>query len=170
MKRLDLALVPSFYHKYIALVEGDDLNYLFKQIKKIIPDLLAGIPEEKWEFRYAEGKWSIKELVQHMTDTERIFTYRALCFSRGETSSLPGFDENKYAAGSKAGSRIKEQLVNELRAVQEATALLFESFDEDQLERSGIANNNPVSVRAIGFITIGHMLHHKNILEEKYLR
>jgi uncharacterized damage-inducible protein DinB len=169
MKRPDLAQVPSFYHKYINLVPGDDLNALLQESKQSIGTFLNRIPEEKWEFRYAEGKWSIKELVQHLIDSERIFTYRALCFARGEEAALPGFDENKYAAASQAGRRTKQELITELQAVQEATSLLFQSFDDVQLDRSGIANNNPVTVRAIGFIAVGHLLHHQNILLEKYL-
>jgi uncharacterized damage-inducible protein DinB len=170
MKRPNLAQVPSFYHKYINLVQGDDLNVLLNDSKISIGTFLAAIPEEKWDFRYAEGKWSIKELVQHLSDSERIFAYRALCIARSETVSLPGFDENTYAAASKADRRSRQHLLEELSAVQQATALLFESFDDEQLERSGIANKNPITVRAIGFIIIGHLLHHKNMLQEKYLQ
>jgi uncharacterized damage-inducible protein DinB len=169
MKRPDLARVPQFYHKYINLVPGNDLNALLQENKRIISDFLAAIPAEKWTFRYAEGKWSIKELVQHLIDSERIFSYRALCIARGETASLPGFDENNYAALSNADTRTKESLLQELNSVQTSTTLLFQSFNEEQLERNGTANNNPIQVRTIGFIAVGHMLHHKNILQERYL-
>jgi uncharacterized damage-inducible protein DinB len=169
MKRPDLARVPQFYHKYINLVPGDDLNTYLQENKRITGDFLAAIPEEKWSFRYAEGKWSIRELVQHLIDSERIFAYRALCIARGETASLPGFDENNYAALSNADARNKESLLQELNAVQTSTALLFQGFDEEQLERSGTANNKPMQVRTIGFIAVGHMRHHKNILQERYL-
>jgi uncharacterized damage-inducible protein DinB len=169
MKRPDLARVPQFYHKYINLVPGDDLNALLQENKRVIGDFLAAIPEEKWSFRYAEGKWSIRELVQHLIDSERIFAYRALCIARGETASLPGFDENNYAALSNADARNKKSLLQELYTVQSATALLFQSFDEEQLERTGTANNKPMQVRTIGFIAVGHMLHHKNVLQERYL-
>lgn len=169
MKRPDLALVPPFFHKYINLVQGDDLNALLTQNQNEIQIFLADIPEEKWMFRYAQGKWSIRELVQHLTDTERIFTYRALCFSRGETQPLPGFDENTYAAASRADSRTKQHLLDEWNAVRQATVLLFQGLDEPALEQTGTANNNPISVRAIGFIIAGHALHHKNVLQEKYL-
>jgi hypothetical protein len=127
------------------------------------------IPDEKWDHRYAEGKWSIREMVQHMIDTERIFSYRALCFARGEKVSLPGFDENTYAAASNAGRRSKEELVEEFSIVRQGTLLLFRSFTEEQLNSTGVANNNPVSVNGIGFITAGHVLHHLNILQERYL-
>jgi uncharacterized damage-inducible protein DinB len=168
MKRPDLATVPSFYHKYIQLVPGDDLNQLLQQNEAEMAEILSKIPEDKWTYRYAAGKWSIKELVQHVIDTERIFSYRALCIARGETASLPGFDETTYAAASDADVRSKHSLLAELGAVQRATTLLFGSFSEAHLDRSGVANNNPVSVRTIGFLTVGHMLHHKKILQEKY--
>jgi uncharacterized damage-inducible protein DinB len=168
MKRPDLTTVPSFYHKYIQLVPGDDLIRLLKESETKTATFLAAIPEERWAYRYAAGKWSIKELVQHVIDSERIFAYRAVCFSRGESASLPGFDENTYAAASEADRRNKQSLLDELLAVQAATTLLFQSFSETQLDRTGIANNNPVSVLAIGFITVGHTLHHIKILQEKY--
>lgn len=169
MKRPDLGQVPSFYHNYINLAPGDDLNQLFQEDKTAIYDFLAAIPEARWNYRYAEGKWSVKELVQHLIDADRIFAYRALCFARGEKASLPGFDENTYAAASQADRRTKEGLVTELKTVHDSTALLFQSFDELQLERFGTANNNPIQVRAIGFISVGHLRHHKNILQEQYL-
>lgn len=170
MKRPDLSRVPPFYHKYINLVpDGADLNQALEQNLINVSDFLEAIPDEKWLFRYEENKWSIKELVQHVIDSERIFAYRALCIARGETASLPGFDENTYTALANADARTKESLLQELRAVQISTALLFQSFDEAQLERYGTANNNPIQVRAIGFIAAGHLLHHKNILQERYL-
>jgi hypothetical protein len=170
MKRPDLGRVPQFYHNYINLVQGDDVNRSLDETAQAMLDFLSAIPEERWPFRYAEGKWSISEMVQHLIDAERIFGYRALCIARGETASLPGFDENTYAAASKADSRTKAALLQELNVVQESTCLLFQSFDEDQLERFGVANNNAIQVRAIGFITAGHKLHHKNILQERYLQ
>jgi uncharacterized damage-inducible protein DinB len=162
--------VPPFYQKYVDLVpQGASLSELLEQNIRSMHDFLSAIPEEKWSFRYAEGKWSIKELVLHLADAERIFSYRALCIARGETASLPGFDENKYAALSNADARDKESLIQELKAVQTATALLFQSFDDAQLERTGTANNNPIQVRTIGAVAAGHLLHHKNILQERYV-
>jgi uncharacterized damage-inducible protein DinB len=168
MIRPNLAQVPPFYHKYINLVTGDNLYTLLQENKEATKDFLTSIEDNKWDFRYAEGKWSIKELVQHITDSERIFSYRALCIARGEIASLPGFDENLYAAASNAGHRSKQQLITEINVVQDATRLLFQSFTDDQLDRSGIANNNSITVRGIGFIILGHLLHHKNILQERY--
>ena len=169
MKRPDLTQVSSFFHTYINLVTGDDLIQELQENKTLIGDFLASIPDDKWSFRYAEGKWSIKEMVQHLIDADRIFAYRALCIARGETISLPGFDENKYAAASQADRRTKESLLQELNVVQESTRLLFQSFNEEQLDRIGSANKNPIQVRAIGFISVGHMRHHKKVLQERYL-
>lgn len=170
MPKPDLSRVPSFYHNYINLVKEDDLTNVFTQTQQKLLDLLASIPDETWDYSYAEGKWSIKELVQHLIDAERIFCYRALCFARKDNVSLPGFDENSYAMNSKANQRSKESLVDEMRVVQRSTLSMFSSFDEEQLEASGVANNNSIYVSAIGFIINGHALHHKKILEERYLQ
>ena len=168
MPKPDLQKVPTFYHNYINQVQQEDLDAAMEaHLSNIIP-ALNSIPEDKWSYRYAEGKWSIKELVQHVLDTERIFNYRALCFARKETISLPGFDENKYAAASHAERRNKKELIEELEAVQKATRLLFASFDEEQLESEGTANNKSISVAANGFIIAGHALHYLRILQERY--
>lgn len=135
-----------------------------------ITAFLQDIPEEKWSYRYAEGKWTIAELVLHLVDAERIFAYRALRIARKDQTPLPGFEENDYVIHSKASSRSKDSLMKELKAVQEATRLLFESFDEEQLECSGTASGGTTYVRGIGFIIIGHGLHHRNILRERYLK
>ena len=169
MPRPDLNRVPSFYHGYINGVKESELNAAFEKNLSEIPSFLQNIPEEKWNYRYAEGKWSIKEMVQHIIDAERIFSFRALCFARGEEASLPGFDENTYAANSKADDRSKADLLEELKAVQHSTCLLFKSFDDDQLNSAGIANQNSIYVNAIGFIINGHALHHKKVLEGRYL-
>src|SRR5205085_8014952 len=102
--------------------------------------LLESIPKDKWDYGYAEGKWTIKEMVQHMIDAERIFCYRALCIARGEMQSLPGFDENAYADASNASVRRTEELKEELAAVRKATGFLFRSFNEEQINKTGIAN------------------------------
>lgn len=169
MAKPALSSIPEFYHKYVKLVEEDSASSALEKNSETLRSFLQAIPEEKWDFRYAEGKWSIKELVQHMIDTERIFSYRALCIARGEKQSLPGFDENLYAANSQGDRRSKTELVTEFSAVRTATKLLFASFTEEQLSSTGQANNNPISVNGIGFITVGHVLHHLNILRERYL-
>jgi uncharacterized damage-inducible protein DinB len=170
MAKPDLSRVPSFYHKYISLVLQDDLGSAFAQNQQNLIDLLQSVPGERWDFSYAEGKWTVKELIQHLIDAERIFCYRALCFARKDNAALPGFDENIYAMNSKANQRSKGSLIQEMQVVQQSTAAMFNSFDEEQLQSSGIANNNSIYVSAIGFIITGHALHHKIILEERYLQ
>lgn len=169
MQHPDQATVPPFFNKYLLLTERKDLQRELSGAADATFQLLQSIPDEKWNYRYAEGKWSIKELVQHVIDTERIFAYRALCIARGETANLPGFDENQYAAASEGDARSKSDLLNELRTVQKSTILLFQSFSESHLAKTGIVNQNRIDVRSIGFMTAGHKLHHNNILRERYL-
>ncbi|NTS41262.1 DinB family protein [Flavisolibacter sp. BT320] len=168
MAKPDLAAIPPFYHNYVKQVEeGEILPALESSHEKVV-SILESIPGEKWSYRYADGKWSILEMVQHMIDTERIFAYRALCIARGEKASLPGFDENAYAATSNAERRSKEDLLEEWSVVRKATLLLYRSFTEEQTKNAGTANNFPIGVDAIGFIAAGHVRHHLNILKERY--
>jgi len=170
MVNVDLSRVPEFTHRYVALVMNDDLYTAFKKHQTELVALLKDIPKKRWDYRYAEGKWSIKEVVQHIIDAERIFAYRALCFARKDQTSLPPFDENLYAASSKADKRSKKDLIKELKTVQESSAQLFNSFDEEQLNQPGTANGNPTYVKGVAYILLGHSLHHKKILEEKYVK
>lgn len=169
MPRPDLSTIPEFYHKYVRLVQDDNAVTALENNTTQAFQFIQEIPEERWSHRYDEDKWSIKELVQHTIDTERIFSYRALCIARGEKVSLPGFDENSYATASNADRRSKKELVEEFEAVRKATILLFLSFTDEQLSHTGTANNKPIGVNSIGFITVGHLMHHLNILRERYL-
>ena len=169
MATIDLSRVPVFYHGYIQNVSVQPMEAAFKLHQTELLDALQEVPESKWDYKYAEGKWSIKELVQHVIDAERIFAYRALCFARKDETVLPGFDENTYVASSGADKRNKADLLEELGCVQRSSALLFKSFDEGQLNETGIANGQSVYVEAIGYIIIGHALHHKKVLLERYL-
>jgi uncharacterized damage-inducible protein DinB len=170
MTNVDLSRVPEYYHKYINLAIDDDLQTAFKKHQTELASFLKEIPKKKWSYRYAEGKWSIKEVVQHIIDAERVFAYRALCFARKDQTPLPGFDENIFAANSKADERSKKDLIKELKTVQESSALLFNSFDDEQLEQAGIASGKSTYVKGIGYILLGHALHHKNVLKERYLK
>jgi uncharacterized damage-inducible protein DinB len=169
MPKPELSTVPEFYHKYVNQIQEEDVYHAIQVNTKSTLSFLRTIPEEKWDHRYAEGKWTIKEMIQHVIDAERIFSYRALCFARGEKLSLPGFEENDYAAASKAERRTKEDLIIELETVRKSIEQLYTSFDEEQLASTGIANNNPITVNAIGFIIPGHTQHHMTILKERYL-
>ena len=169
MPKPDLSTVPVFYHNYINQVQENDINNAIRVNTGSVVQFLHSIPDEKWDYRYADGKWSIREMIQHIIDAERIFAYRALCFARGEKKSLPGFEENDYAAASKADARSKEELIEEFETVRKSIQQLFASFDEEQLSAVGVANNNSISVNAIGFIIPGHVQHHVNVLKERYL-
>jgi len=127
------------------------------------------IPMDKFDYRYAEGKWAIKDIIQHIIDVERIFAYRALRFARNDKTELPGFEENDYVNEAYGNNRSIMELLTELSAVRYATLLLYKSFNGEQLLRIGIASKNPISVGAIGFIIIGHQNHHQKIFEERYL-
>ncbi|WP_269684512.1 DinB family protein [Flavobacterium lacustre] len=130
---------------------------------------VQNIPMDKFDYRYAEGKWTIKDIIQHVIDTERIFAYRALRISRNDTTPLPGFEENDYVENTKANERGIQDLLAEFSAVRYAALFLFKSFSEEQLKRIGTASGTVISVRAIGFIIIGHQKHHQNVFQERYL-
>ena len=160
---------PVYFKKYVDLVPDEDLLTGFQNQAAVIKEFLGSITEEKSVYAYDTGKWTLKELLQHMIDTERIFNYRALAIARKETASLPGFDENSYAQNSNANSRTWQNLVDEFLAVRSSTEFLYKSFTDEALAASGISNNNPVTVISLGFITLGHFYHHKNIMQERYL-
>ena len=158
-----------YYGKYIERVpEGDVFETLESQLQRTV-ELLDTFGETGGALRYAPGKWSVKEVVGHITDTERIFTYRALCAARGEAGPLPGFDENAYVAGAHFDARTLNSLLGEITVVRRATLALFRNLGEDALVRRVIANGVPITPRAIAWIIAGHELHHASLLRERYL-
>ena len=159
----------DYYRNYISLVEENDLFSALESSVNRSQTFWNSIPEEKGDYCYAEGKWSIKELLQHIIDTERIFSYRALAFARGEKTALPGYDEIQYADNCFADSRSLKEMVNELAVVRKSTIALFKSFDESVLDNIGKASGSNLSVRAAGFIIVGHEIHHMNVMKERYL-
>ncbi|MEI7508106.1 MAG: DinB family protein [Flavobacterium sp.] len=161
----------SYYGNYIAQVTNEytlieELEISLHRFIKFVQD----IPMDKFDYRYADGKWTIKDIIQHIIDAERIFSYRALRFARNDSTELPGFEENEYVVEANGNQRSIMELLTELSAIRHATLLLFKSFNEEQLVRIGIASNNPMSVRALGFVIIGHQNHHQKIFEERYLQ
>ena len=170
MPQVDLTRIPPYYHKYINLVESLSLNEALEKYQTELVSILSELPEELWNYRYAPGKWSIKELVQHLIDGDRVFCYRALRFARHDQTELPGFDENLFAEYSEADRRSREELLEELKSVQRSSALMFQSFSEDQLNQSGVANENSVYVKGLGYIIAGHTRHHLQVLQERYLK
>lgn len=161
----------SFYTNYINQVSDEytlieELEISLHRFIKFVQD----IPMDKFDYRYAEGKWTIKDIIQHIIDAERIFAYRALRFARNDKTELPSFEENDYVDEAHANRRSIMELLTELSAVRHSTIYLFKTFTKEQLLRVGIASNNPMSVRALGFIMIGHQNHHQRIFEERYLK
>lgn len=142
---------------------------LLKQQMTDFVDFLKDIPREKYKYVYAKDKWTLLEVLVHIIDTERIFQYRALRFSRGDTTELQGFNQDNYVPESLAGERTMETIVKEYHAVRHSTILLFENLDEINLEYSGMVSGVPWTVGTIGFVICGHQQHHQNILKQRYL-
>lgn len=158
-----------YYGRYIEKVaEGDIVRTLQRQIGETVGALRA-IPESKAGHRYAPGKWSIREVVGHLGDAERIFAYRALRIARGDETPLPGFDENAFVARARLDDRPFAGLVDEYEIVRAATVALFDSLFPEEWIRRGIASEKGVSVRALAWITAGHELHHLEVLRSRYL-
>lgn len=155
---------------YVDMVpEGGNILRHLSDNFKAVQQLVATLSEAQLLHRYAPGKWMIKELLVHMVDDERIYAYRAMCFARGEQQSLPGFEQEDYAANSGANERSLESIMKEYEAVRRSTIALFNSFTDEQLGRWGTANNYPCTVRGLLYHLTGHELHHLKIIREKYL-
>jgi uncharacterized damage-inducible protein DinB len=159
---------PPYFTKYIILIGEDNIKEAFVHQQLQLPVILNAIPDSKADYAYAEGKWTVKQLLQHITDTERIFAYRALWIARGSETPLSGFDENTFAENADVLNRNLQDLKNEFIAVRSSTQFLFNSFTETDLQRKGISNSKEITVNAIGFITLGHLVHHNNVLKERY--
>src|SRR2546423_5681889 len=157
--RPDLNRVPEFYHNYIKQVPEDDLMTSFKNQTPLFIDFLKNIPVDKIDYAYAPGKWTIKQILQHLIDGERVFCYRSLCFARKDPTPLPPFDENIFAENAKTEQRDWHELVEEFKTVRKGTEYLFGSFDDEQLNADGISNKHSNYVLGFGFITISHCMH-----------
>lgn len=160
-----------YYAQYIQGIEKngksilDNLELSQSAFKKTFENL----PVEKQNYAYAEGKWTLKELIQHIIDTERVFCYRALCFSRNDKTLLPGFDENLFVENAGVDGRNFEDLLAEMTVVRAGTIFLYKSFSEEALLRIGVGSGNERSVRALGYLFSGHQIHHLNTVKERYL-
>jgi len=162
-------IAAEYFQRYISLIKEDNVVKALKKNTKQFRKMLDSIPKRKIDYAYADGKWTIKQLLQHVIDAERVFAYRALTFSRKDATPLPGFDENQWADHAEAGRRRWTDLINEFKAVRKSTELLFESLTDDQLLTAGTAGNHPGNALAFGFICAGHALHHLRIVKERYL-
>jgi uncharacterized damage-inducible protein DinB len=157
-----------FYHQYIALAQGNSISEIVSNYAFDLQDFYNSLPDAKADFAYGENKWTIKQVLQHLTDAERVFAYRALRISRNDETPLPSFDEKTYAENGFADERSLSSLKQEFNAVRAATDIFLLALNEEQIKRTGTASNKSVSVNALAFIIYGHLLHHKNILRERY--
>ena len=160
----------DYYRDYIRLVpEGDDLPGMALEEMETLRSVLAGVPDAAAARAYAPGKWSLCEVIGHIADVERIMTVRALRFARGDPSPLPGMEQDPYVANSGHGRRALASLLEELDTVRRASVSLMRSLDEAALGRGGEASGAPVTVRALCFLNVGHAIHHRKVLQDRYL-
>jgi len=159
----------AFYAGYVNAVKEKDVLVALKKQLKEIPDLLWTISKDKHDYAYAPGKWTITQVLQHINDVERVFTYRALAFSRGDKQQQPGMDQDIYMDAVDLTEVSFSSMIDEFVSLRVATICLFERMNDRQLEQVGTASGNPITVRALATITAGHSQHHVNILKERYL-
>jgi uncharacterized damage-inducible protein DinB len=158
----------AFAARYVDLVGDEPILDILKNNQQSTYEIFTGLSADKGDYAYAEGKWTIKQMLGHMADTERVFAYRALTFSR-EAIELPGFDQDVYMEKATFNARTLEDIADEFKTVRESSLYLFKSLTENQSTQKGIASGNPVSVRALAYMIAGHELHHIKILRERYL-
>jgi hypothetical protein len=160
-----------YYKQYIKGIEENKKSIIDNLIdsQKEFANVLKNIPLEKQNFAYIEGKWTIKEVIQHVIDTERVFNYRAMCFARNDKTSLPGFDHDLFVKNLNMNARDYTDLLYEMEVLRKSTILLFKSFSEEALLRIGMGSGNKMSVRALGYLFSGHQIHHLNVVKELYL-
>jgi len=159
-----------YYEKYLTLVQSNDILATIEDQRRQMLLMLSGRGEPDGDLRYAPEKWSVKEVLGHINDTERIMSYRALRISRGDVAPIEGFEQDDYVRNGPFARRSLEDLIEDYIAVRRATVSLFRNLDEVAWTRRGVANKNEVSVRALAYIIAGHEVHHRRILEEKYLK
>ena len=169
MKLLETSEYHPYYELYLSKCPFNDILEGLQQSKDQFETFLKSIPAEKQLYKYASDKWTIKEVLVHIIDTERIFAYRALRIARRDFTKLPGFDQDEYVLNCNANSRSFQELISEFLSVRSATISLFKSFNDEDLLQKGTASNSPISVRALGYILIGHQNHHREIIDERYL-
>jgi hypothetical protein len=165
----DASEYAAYYGRYISLVRGDDILAALEEQPHRTLALLSGLGEEQANYRYAPDKWSIKEMLGHLIDSERVFAYRALRFARSDVTPLPGFEQDDYVRHGNSADCPLGYLMEEFTAVREASVFLFEGLISEAWMRRGVANQNEISVRAIAYVIAGHELHHRQVLQEKYL-
>ena len=160
---------PEYAQKYIDLIEGDDIISILHNTSKEMSDVINSFPQSKGDYAYAENKWTVKQVIGHLTDTDRIFAYRALAIARGEKQPLPSFDQDLYVQNGMFNEKNLAEITYEYRLTRESNLLLFRSFDKSVYQNRGIAAGYEVTLLGIMFMVAGHQKHHIKILKEKYL-
>ncbi|UTA67100.1 DinB family protein [Emticicia sp. 21SJ11W-3] len=168
MTKAEIYPMPEFFDRYIHLADDVELNEALETSRDEFDNLPIDLWKSIGDKVYAPGKWTIRDILQHMIDTERIFACRALCFARGETARMPSFDEEEYARNTIANERSFDDLLTEFKLVRETSIMLFKSFTDEMLLRSGLSFRGTYSVLGIGFIMVGHQRWHLNIIKERY--
>ena len=163
-----MSVYNAYFTNYIKLTVGTTVIESLEHSEANCLAVLRSIPEEKGLTRYAKDKWTVKEVIAHINDTERIMAYRALCFARNDDTDLPGYDENHYVKYANANERTLGYLVGEFEEIRKSTLSLFDSFNVEMLKRIGTANRSSIDVEALGLVIAGHSLHHCQILKERY--
>ena len=169
MNRPETNEFDAYYSNYVDLVEGNDCLPILQKQPSELRAVFSQMPEERGTFAYADGKWTIKELLSHLIDGERIFAYRTLRISRGDQTPIEGFEQDGYIENSNANNRTFSDLLDEFEFERRANMHLFNNFDETASRRMGTANGLPISVRALVYIMAGHVEHHLGVLKERYL-
>ncbi|MEM8509713.1 MAG: DinB family protein [Bacteroidota bacterium] len=169
LSALDDSEYHAYYAPYLNILGDVELLPSLENGLEGLSVLIGGLSEKQLKFAYSHGKWTVAELLIHLFDAERVFQYRALRFGRGDTTDLPGFDQDSFVPQSRAAHRTKQDLLTEFKAIRAATIALFRSFDDESLLRIGSASGAKMSVRALGFVISGHQAHHLKILKERYL-
>ena len=169
MGRPETTEYASYYQGYVGGVPDGDILSLLQTESDRTAELLLALPADKGDYRYEDGKWSIKEVVGHVIDAERMFGYRAHCFARQDPARLPSFDQDDYAKNSNASERTLAELVDELRAVRASNVALFRGLTDTMWLKRGVGSGCEFTVRALAYIIVGHELHHRRVIEERYL-
>lgn len=169
MNHLKHITAPEFFNTYLRQVRDKDLFKALSRNTKELKRALASVPKDKWDYTYAEGKWSVLQVLQHLIDAERVFLFRALWFARMDPQPLPGFEENEWAVNAVVAHRRPKELIREMMTLRKSTIQFFQSLPKEALRQTGTANQHQISVAALGFICVGHVSHHLEILRTRYL-
>ncbi|AQG82140.1 DinB family protein [Spirosoma montaniterrae] len=169
MTKSDIPVLPNFFDRYINLADDQQVIDALTQFDTFDKHIARETVEQLGDYRYAPGKWTVRDIIQHVIDNERIMSYRALRFARNDSTELPGYDEELFGLNAQANRRTVADLYDEYALVRQSSIALFRSFDNEMLQRSGVCFHQPMSVLALGFVLVGHALHHANIIRERYL-